>query len=480
MILTEEFLMMLSRITRSVVALSPYVQKQRQFVRVLHQFMRLLSQSPALNVANQVEDSPDLLFDFGGSHIDSTAKKSTKKETARANKAKTPKEKVDDKRTIPNKMKPVESIPKEKKDRSFEQLKYHDLALNLTYVKLPFNHPELSKLMTLLKSRKHRANEKLLLIEGRRLILEAVEVGLKLRYLLFSNVKQIETIRNVIQKAFVKETEIFRVPHNDLSFWSTLSTCPGLIAVFEKPANMQPIWSNASEYRYKINETSHAQITGTEDDQSQNQDQNQTANRFENSIPITVICDQVREPNNLGGIIRTCAALPCAKIVLLKGCADPWDTKSLRGGCGAQFRIPIVESVEWEDVTTHLPNIDEVSVFVADNQSDQEVFKMPQDELDQKRKDNNIKFFEPKVYSDIPFHNCKHIVLIIGGETEGVSSHALDFMKFASKATSTVEHDNVRPDNAIVEIPLGNGVESLNANVATAILLFEMRKQLTQ
>lgn len=448
-----------------------------------HQFVRLISQSPALNVANQVEDSPDLLFDLGGSRTKPTPKAENRNKTndgkeKRARRSKAPKENVDNNLRALNRKKSADSLPKEKKERSFEQLKYHDLALNLTYVKLPFNHPELPKLMTMLKSRKYRENEKLLLIEGRRLTLEAVEVGLKLRYLLFSNTKQIETIRKNIQKAFVKETENIRVPHSDLSFWSTLTTCPGLIAVFEKPENMQPVWNNALENRYKIKETTEAHIMETEDNESQKEVN--VANRLVDSIPITVICDQVREPNNLGGIIRTCAALPCTKIVLLKGCADPWDTKSLRGGCGAQFRIPIVESVEWEDLTTHLPALNELSVFVADNQSNEDVFVMPQDEHDQARKENNIKFFKPKVYSDIPFHNCKHIALIIGGETEGVSSHALDFMNFVSKGNSSAEDEQVRPDNAVVEIPLGNGVESLNANVATAILLFEMRKQLTQ
>lgn len=492
---------MLSRITRVAVAFSPYVQKQRQFVRVQHQFVRLLSQSPALNVANQAEDSADLLFDLGGSRTKASARATQRRETSRTKKVKNPKEKVDeelidkvdDKPPTLRALNKKKSLPKEKRDRSFEELKYHDLALNLTYVKLPFNHPELPRLMTMLKSRKYREKEKLLLIEGRRLILEAVEVGLNLRYLLFSNVKQIEMIRSNIQKAFTKETEIIRLPHHDLSFWSTLTTCPGLIAVFQKPNNMQEIWNQSLESKYLINGISNAQINGQsqpEGDQLQNeestaepspQNESQPVKQLVNTIPITVICDQVREPNNLGGIIRTCAALPCTQVVLLKGCADPWDIKSLRGGCGAQFRIPIVDAVEWEDLTDYLPDLNELSVFVADNQTDEDTFAMPYDEFDHNRKENNIKFLKPKVYSDIPFHNCKHIALIIGGETEGVSGHAIDFMRFVSKENSKLEQgEQVRPDNAVVEIPLGNGVESLNANVAAAILLFEMRKQLTQ
>ncbi|XP_055318686.1 rRNA methyltransferase 3, mitochondrial [Sitodiplosis mosellana] len=471
---------MLGCITRSFSVLSPYVHKQRLFVNSKPQFVRLLSQSPVLNVVKQAEeDSTDLLFDLGG-----TAKSTDiePKQTIKAAKVKKPKS-----QHAKPVGKPKEKLPNEKKERSFEQLKYHDLGLNLTYIKLPFDHPEFPKLMLMLKSRKYRDNKKLLLVEGRRLTLEAIEAGLKIRYLLFSNVKQVETIRDSLEKAFIKQTEIIRVPHNDLSTWSTLTTCPGLIAIFQRPYDMQTIWDNVRKAELKAKENANIPAdTHVDSDEIQVTIQ---SNTFD-GVPITVICDQVREPNNLGSIIRTCAAVPCTKIVLLKGCADPWDVKTLRGGCGAQFRVPIVGPIEWEDLTEHLPDIRDVSVFVADNQTQINDTKLPYDEFDQKRKQNNIKFIKPKVYSDIPFSNCKHIALVIGGETEGVSSHAFDFMKFATDHTSQADAEQnnenhtkieeVRPDNAVVEIPLGNGIESLNASVATAILLFEIRKQLTQ
>lgn len=453
---------MLGRITRSITILSPYVQKQRQqFIGINNQFVRLLTQSPALYAGKPVkqeDDDEDILFDLGGKagKISTTdaPKKSKKPKTNRTKEMKIPKTDV--------KSTKKEKIPKEKRDRSFEQLKYTDTKLDLTYVKLPFDHPEFQNLMLMLKSRKYRAQHELLLIEGRRLTLEAIEAGLKLKYLLFSHIKQIEMISESIGKACLNDTEIIRVPHNDLSFWSTLTTCPGLITVFKRPTNMQTIW-NAS--------------------------QNNTINTTENiqSVPITVICDQVREPNNLGGIIRTCAAVPCTKIILLKGCADPWDVKALRGGCGAQFRVEIVGPIEWETLADHLPAIEDVSVFVADNKIEQnDVILPPRNESDQMRKQHNVNYMNTKVYSDLPFHNCKHIALIVGGETEGVSSSAYDFMKFATDNSKLNDENNdepladIRPDNAIIKIPLGNGVESLNASAATAILLFEMRKQIME
>ncbi|XP_031622173.1 rRNA methyltransferase 3, mitochondrial [Contarinia nasturtii] len=505
--------MMLGRFAvRGFSVLSPYVQKQRHTVNFVPVF-RLLSQTPTFNVSIQKDDKDsDLLFDLGG-----TSNPDNKTKSKNANKSKT-KTKPDgnvrkgkseprlaNKKNVKTEKK--EKLPKIKKDRSFEQLKYHDIGLNLTYVKLPFQHPGLENLMLMLKSRKYRNQKNLLLIEGRRLTLEAIEAGLKLKYVFFSHLKQIETIRDHIEPAFMKDTEILRVPHNDLTYWSTLTTCPGLITVFEKPTDMQEIWDNVVRNKL-IKLKSNKQQQSVEQTTEWSELNEMLDSDLFDPVPITVICDQVREPNNLGGIIRTCASIPCTKIILLKGCADPWDIKALRGGCGAQFRIEIVGPVEWEDLPQLLPKTDEVSVFIADNRVQEDSTTLPFDESDQKRKEKMVKYIKPKVYSDIPFSNCKHIALVIGGETEGVSSHALDFMKFVTShtksttataaaaeteettsteaSTNTVENDitnetnpeNIRPDNAVVKIPLGNGVESLNASVATAILLFEMRKQL--
>lgn len=476
---------MLSRITRSLTILSPYMQKQRQFVNAQYQIVRLISHTPTFNVANQQENSEDLLFDLGGGSKTTDSTQSSNKFDKRGNKGK---DKFADKakKEKPTielaKKKPTakEKLPELKRDRSFEQLKYHDLTVNLTYVKLPFNHPEFPKLMIELKSRKYREKNNLLLIEGKRLALEAIEAGLKIHHLFFSNLKQIEAIREKLSSSLTEQTEIFRVPHNDLSNWSTLTTCPGLVVMFERPNDMTGVWETVRKNTIKKLKT--AKATANEDGQNEvenDEHDDKIEDRF-NSVPITVICDQIREPNNLGSIIRSCAAIPCSKVILLKGCADPWDVKALRGGCGAQFRVPIVDTIEWENLYDHLP--EDVSVFIADNQSKLNDINIPRDEFEEDRKHNNIKFFKPKAYNDIPFHSCKHIALIVGGETEGVSSHALDFLKFISSQTKTNEtsNSNVLPDNAIVEIPLGNGVESLNASVATSILLFEMRKQLIQ
>lgn len=449
--------------------------------------IRLYSSTSDTKVPNGSEKDTDLLFDLGGINAINA-------ENGGSTKTKVPKSKKNDSVELESKHlvgKPNEAakkldLPKEKKKRTFEQLKYHDVSLNLTYIKLPFEHPEFSQLMLRLKSRKYRAKDNLLLIEGRRLTLDAIDAGLKIQYMIFSNTKQVEEIRNKLDDAFTQKSTIFRVPHNDLSFWSTLMTCPGLITVFEKPKDMDSVWRN-------VKTTLHTAVDESGEEIFENKEENLIkSNQTLNDLPITLICDQIREPNNLGAIIRSCAALPCAKVILLKGCTDPWDVKALRGGCGSQFRVPIIGPIEWEELGQYLPPAKELSVFVADTKVNSPIpIAQPWDDFEHSRKQNNIKRFKAKPYSSITFSKCKNIALIVGGETEGVSSHAIDFMHAVAKQrleskTDAGDQNNESfesqiddiPENSIVQIPLGNGVESLNATIATSILLFEMRKQL--
>ena len=55
--------------------------------------------------------------------------------------------------------------------------------------------------------------------------------------------------------------------------------------------------------------------------------------------PFALVLDQVRDPGNLGTIIRTARAAGLHEIYLTKGCADPWQDKVIRSASGAQFAL---------------------------------------------------------------------------------------------------------------------------------------------
>ena len=53
----------------------------------------------------------------------------------------------------------------------------------------------------------------------------------------------------------------------------------------------------------------------------------------------TLILDQVREPGNVGTILRTAWSIGLTQVWLTNGSADPWSPKVIRSGMGAQFAL---------------------------------------------------------------------------------------------------------------------------------------------
>lgn len=468
---------MFCRLVQKIGFVAPFVRVQQHRLPAIcnGQIVRLIGHTARLRQHDEVKDD-DFLFDLGGQSPRQKANKPTKPQSNQAveeatasppKRARRPKAA----RTQQTQDGPSSTAPKteatssklqwqvDKKFQSFDQLKYFDKSLNMEYIRLPKDHKQFAEMMLLMKSKRHREKESLLLVEGTRLMNEAIEAGLKIKYLLFSKVENVEKIRGDLDKGLVSglpfTSTVIRVPQNDLAFWSAQTTCPGIIALFGKPRDMQTVWS---KHRSAI------EVDGVS-----------------KRTPITIICDQIREPNNLGSLLRTCAAVACEKVIVLKGCADPWDSKALRGGCGAQFRTEIVHGVDWSNVAEHLPADGKTSIFLADNKAEQDdATFMPHDEKDYKRKLRCEKHSRPKSYRDVSFGMCKHVTLVIGGETEGVSSHAYDLMRTIAAPTTNDSGvaEAAAPANCVLQIPLGQGVESLNVGVATGILLFEIRQQL--
>lgn len=52
--------------------------------------------------------------------------------------------------------------------------------------------------------------------------------------------------------------------------------------------------------------------------------------------------DHVSDPGNLGTILRTAQAFGCKCVLLSKGCADPFSPKCVRSGMGAHFKLSFV------------------------------------------------------------------------------------------------------------------------------------------
>lgn len=141
----------------------------------------------------------------------------------------------------------------------------------------------------------------------------------------------------------------------------------------------------------------------------------------------TLVLDRVRDPGNLGTILRTAWAASVDSVLLAPETADPFNPKVVRAAVGAHFNVPIVVAT-WQEIEERLGN---VRVYLADAQGE-----LPYTQAD----------WSPP---------C---ALIIGGEAEGVGDEA-----------RLIAADKI-------SIPMPGNAESLNAAVAAAILMFEARR----
>ena len=144
--------------------------------------------------------------------------------------------------------------------------------------------------------------------------------------------------------------------------------------------------------------------------------------------------EDLQDPGNLGTIIRSAEAAGVSKIVLSKESVDPFSPKVVRATMGSIFRVP---------------------VKISDSE---EGFY----ELISKEKEEGYKFYAAALsgkrdYTDIIFG--KKAAILIGNEARGLSGRALSMA-----------------DEKML-IPMEGAVESLNAAVATAIILFEAKRQ---
>ena len=152
--------------------------------------------------------------------------------------------------------------------------------------------------------------------------------------------------------------------------------------------------------------------------------------RLETNTPddFRVVLDGVQDPGNVGGLLRTAAAAGATSAYLAKGCADAWSPKSLRGGMGAQFALPVRERM---DLVAALSDF-KGSVIATSPHAKKSIFE--------------VDLTGP-------------VAMIFGGEGRGVGEDGLGM------ATQ------------LVHIPMARSVESLNVAAAAAVCCFERLRQ---
>ncbi|WP_120716154.1 TrmH family RNA methyltransferase [Tsuneonella amylolytica] len=66
------------------------------------------------------------------------------------------------------------------------------------------------------------------------------------------------------------------------------------------------------------------------------------------AAPIFLVAQALRDPGNLGTMLRTADAVGAGGLILVDDCADPFGVEAVRASMGAIFTVPIAQA-RWED-----------------------------------------------------------------------------------------------------------------------------------
>jgi TrmH family RNA methyltransferase len=152
---------------------------------------------------------------------------------------------------------------------------------------------------------------------------------------------------------------------------------------------------------------------------------------FAHAPALVVIVDGVQDPGNVGAIIRAAEAGGASGVVLTGASADPWGWKALRAAMGSTFRVPVVVDADPIAVCDRLREAG-VRVLATTPRDGTSMY------------DADLR--EP-------------VAIAIGSEGAGLS-------------VALTERADAR-----LTIPMTAGVESLNAAVAAALAVYEVRRQ---
>lgn len=145
---------------------------------------------------------------------------------------------------------------------------------------------------------------------------------------------------------------------------------------------------------------------------------------------VIVILDDIQDPGNLGTILRTVDSVGLNQIIVSKKSGDVYNSKVVRSTMGAIFRVNVIESDNLVETIKQLKK---------------HKFTIVSTSLDTDKSMYDIQY--------------KKTVIVIGNEANGVSK---EIQEISDKK---------------IKIPMLGKTESLNASVATGIVLYEYVRQ---
>jgi TrmH family RNA methyltransferase len=276
--------------------------------------------------------------------------------------------------------------------------------------------------------KKSRDKENLFIVEGFKLIDEALAADFTLKYLYILEEESQNNIELNLsaQEAFKKTSttnnvgEIFLISEGLMKKIASTETPQEALAIFSKKSDS--LVNNQVE--------AHLAIADPSFDLQR----------------VNLYCENLQDPGNLGGIIRTALASGCENI-FLDNCVDIYNPKLIRASAGAVFHVKFHETSLEEFLKLKINlNIQEQPKISSEHLPIQEKITLVATSPRAKQ-----------AYYDFKPENNEKIILMMGNEGKGLSEKAFSACDIT------------------LSIPISSKVESLNVLAASTVLLFHFQ-----
>lgn len=147
--------------------------------------------------------------------------------------------------------------------------------------------------------------------------------------------------------------------------------------------------------------------------------------------PLVMALENIQDPGNLGTILRTAEGAGVTGVLMSAGCVDIYNPKVIRSTMGSVYRMPFHYAKDWTESLSALKRAG-ISIYAAHLKG-----TGTHDEQDYRK---------PSAF-------------LIGNESKGLTEETAAFA------------------DTYIRIPMCGQVESLNAAVASAILMYEANRQ---
>lgn len=152
------------------------------------------------------------------------------------------------------------------------------------------------------------------------------------------------------------------------------------------------------------------------------------------SHPLLMVLEELQDPGNLGTIIRTGEGAGVNGVIMSKGCVDIYNPKTIRSTMGSIYRIPFFYTDDLHKTMKELKE-NQVSLYAAHLRGE-------------------------KMYDEISYWRENHgTAFLIGNEGNGLTDEIADMA------------------DIYLKIPMQGQIESLNAGIASAVLMYEAYRQ---